>query len=444
MNAKNANKVLPSGLSAWGIAAVWLVLTATALWLSTQYYIRADWTATGRNTLSEASEQVLATLDGPLEVTAYARVGGVLRKSIASLVDRYRNHKENVQLEFIDPDTASGDDGSLDAQTNGTLVLKFGDRKQTLNDLNEYTFTNALHRLTRDAGRWIAYVEGHGERSLLGEANHDLGAWGAQLRARGYQISALNLARSQIIPDNTSILLLSTPQVELLAPEIAMLEEYVARGGNLLWLSDPGPQRGLQKLARAFGAEFVPGSVNDPTAKTLGLDDPRLLVVTQYTQHAVLKDFNMTTLFPDTVALKKSPVNQGWQIERLLESSAQSFTTEKTPSTEPPAARGPLSVGLTMTRKVANRTQRVALLGDGDFLSNAYLGNGGNAALGLSLIDWLGGDDALIAIPTQRAIDAQLTLHEKGTYALALTALFGLPALSFAFGAYVWAARKRR
>ena len=41
----------------------------------------------------------------------------------------------------------------------------------------------------------------------------------------------------------------------------------------------------------------------------------------------------------------------------------------------------------------------LAIVGDGDFLSNAYLGNAGNLELGLRLLRWLSREDRMLKIP---------------------------------------------
>ena len=51
-------------------------------WLSTQYVYQADWTAGGRNTISEDTRQLLGTLDEGIEVVAFAREDELLRKQI--------------------------------------------------------------------------------------------------------------------------------------------------------------------------------------------------------------------------------------------------------------------------------------------------------------------------------------------------------------------------
>jgi len=57
--------------------AVFVVLLASAVgmlaWVSEHYKVRWDWTAAGRNTLTEPSRVLLTRLTDAIEITAYVR-----------------------------------------------------------------------------------------------------------------------------------------------------------------------------------------------------------------------------------------------------------------------------------------------------------------------------------------------------------------------------------
>ena len=86
----------------------------------------------------------------------------------------------------------------------------------------------------------------------------------------------------------------------------------------------------------------------------------------------------------------------------------------------------------------------MVVLGDGDFLSNAFLGNGGNLDLGLNLINWLSSDDELIAIPARTSPDTQLVLSEVAVATIGLAFLAVLPLGLAAAGFVIWYRRRRR
>ena len=88
--------------------------------------------------------------------------------------------------------------------------------------------------------------------------------------------------------------------------------------------------------------------------------------------------------------------------------------------------------------------QRVAVIGDADFLANSYLGNGGNLQLGLALVRWLTGADAMVGIATRDAPDLRLELSQATMLVIALGALFGMPLLLLATGLIIRTRRRQR
>ena len=89
-------------------------------------------------------------------------------------------------------------------------------------------------------------------------------------------------------------------------------------------------------------------------------------------------------------------------------------------------------------------TQRVIVTGDGDFLSNTYLGNAGNLDLGLNMVHWLSHDDAFIDIHVKAAPDTTLELGRVAQGVIGLGALIGLPILLMTSGLVIWLRRRRR
>ena len=106
--------------------------------------------------------------------------------------------------------------------------------------------------------------------------------------------------------------------------------------------------------------------------------------------------------------------------------------------------RGPLNVGMALTRTHEGREQRVAVIADGDFVSNTFIGNGGNLDLGMNLISWVGGDDVYLNLPAHTAGDVQLDLSHTAQTLIALGFLVLLPLGLMGAGLSVWWRRRRR
>ena len=91
----------------------------------------------------------------------------------------------------------------------------------------------------------------------------------------------------------------------------------------------------------------------------------------------------------------------------------------------------------------AAKPQRVALVGDSDFLSNAYFGQLGNSLLGLNLAQWLASRDAQLNIDIPKAPDTALVIPSWGMYSIYFGFAFLLPAALLGFGVTRWVIRRR-
>ncbi len=110
---------------------------------------------------------------------------------------------------------------------------------------------------------------------------------------------------------------------------------------------------------------------------------------------------------------------------------------------------GPLTIGLTLAADYENdenvvSKQRIAVVGDADFLSNRYLGTGGNLEIGVNLVNWLSHDDNLIAISPRAAPDTQLDLSQTQQIIIFLSFLLILPIVLFGAGLTIWLKRRKR
>ena len=443
--------------------AVFLLLFLAAVGLlaklSTQYVYQADWTYGQRNSLSSASVKLLHTLDKPLAFTAFAREGSPLRDPLRRFVANYQRVKKDTTLKFVDTDTDPEAARVAGITVDGELEVEYAGRSEKLTQINEAELGNAIQRLARSAERYVVFLTGDGERDPLGQHNFDLGDMGKQLQDKGFKVESLNLAANPTIPQNTSLLVIAGPQVDVLPGMVGIVRDYVKRGGNLLWLADPGPLYGLEPLAKDLGVRLGAGTIVDPESQLFGISDPKIILVPKYAaESAITRDFTTATLFPAATAVDEDKnSNNGWQADGFLQTLPRSWleTGKLEGNVKYDPARGdrlgPLSIGVSLTRaiKAADKggspgEQRVVVTGDGDFLSNAYLGNGGNLTLGLNIFDWLAHDDSYISINPRPAPDLTLILSPFAQGIIGFGFLLALPLLLLTAGIGVWMRRRRR
>jgi ABC-type uncharacterized transport system involved in gliding motility auxiliary subunit len=435
-----------------GVFVLLLVaLAALVALLAREHRMQWDLTTSGRNTLSAASIETLGKLDGPVRVTAYATPQdprlGELRKLIRDFIARYQRVKPDVTLEFIDPRSQPKAAAQAGVQVNGELVIEHAGRSERIASLSELEFTNLLIRLARANERLVMGLEGHGERSLASQANHDLGDFGKQLRSKGIELNSLNLAIAPEVPDNAALLVIASPQTEITAIELEKLVRYVERGGNLLWLIDQEPLHGLEPIAERLGLVLPPGVVVDPDAIERG-GRPVMAVAApgNYSAHPILRTFRLNTMFPFARPIAINPV-EGWNISALIEVAPRGWVESgdlggrivfdaglDTP--------GPVTIAYALERLREEKNQRIVVIGSGHFLANTYLGNGGNLDLGVNIVNWLTGDDRLIAIQPRSAPDVSLSLSKGWLTALVVAFLIALPLVFVCAGAWIWWRRR--
>lgn len=431
----------------WVFVILLLLLIGLLGAASRIYHKSWDVTFNARNSLSAGSIELLGKVKEPISLTIYAAAGSDIGKAATAFLTPYQRTQPKIKLTFIDPAEQPMLARQAGIQREGEMIVQVGKRTDHLSSYNESAFTNLLMRLARDKDRLVMYLDGHGERKLNGQANHDLGDFGVQLASRGFKSAPLNLALAQEVPLNASLVMIASPRVDLLPLEVAKLKQYVQRGGNLLWLLDQEPLYGLQPLIEQLGIALSPGTVIDPQATDMKVAATNAIGVA-YGRHPLFENFNVLTVYPfarEVVALEG---DQGWRSTPLVQVAASGWL--ETGKLDKNVAfdkgqdkRGPITIAVALERSVDTREQRVAVIGSGHFLANQYLGNAGNLDLGINLINWLAGDENLIAIQPRATRDAQVSLSQSATLFIVIGFLIVLPLALLLAGGLVWWRRRK-
>ena len=435
--------------------AVLLVAFVTLLaYLAGDFRKEWDVTRSGRNTLAPETLEVIKRLDAPLTVTAYAVTrdarGNNLQKVVAERLRPYLRAKPDATLILVDPRDEPRKAAAAGLRAPNELVIEYRQRSEhlVLEDFSEQGFTNALMRLARGADALVMWLDGHGERKLNGIANHDLGDFGRTLQKKGFRVASLNLAVAQDVPRDTTVLLITTPQADLLEEEVVKVKRHLDAGGNLLWLIDQEPLRGLEPIAETLGLVLTPGTVVDFVLKPRS-GAPVFAVgsAANYGRHPVTQGFNVNTVFPHArqIAIQE---REDWRATPLVEVAQRGWVEFDAlgPDVRFDQTRdvpGPVTIAHAFERSMGDRSQRVVVVGTAHFLSNTYLGNGGNLDLGLNMVNWLAGADHLVTVQSRPAADARLTIEPFTLYLVAVSFLLALPLAFIVTGTVIWWRRRR-
>lgn len=435
-----------------GLFAVLLVALVTLLaYLAYEHRVERDLTQAGRNTLSAATLDVLGQLDAPVRITAYAMAkdtrGDNVHRQIENFLRPYQRIMPGLSLTLVDPREHPKAASAAGVRAPVELVVEYKRRTEHLTEFTEQAFVNLLMRLARGAERLVLWLDGHGERKLNGIANHDLGDFGRQLLQKGFRVNSVNLATAQEMPANAALLLIASPQTGVRGAEVQKIRRYLSNGGNLLWLIDPEPLRGFQPVAEELGLVLMPGVVVDPRATEFKAS-PAFAVGTSagYSPHAVTATLSLNTLFPYSREIGTIESDE-WRVTPLVEVAPRGWV--ETGSVDGALdfdknrdVPGPVTIAVALERTVNDKAQRIAVFGNASFLSNTYVGNGGNLDLGVNLANWLVGDDDLITIQLRASADSQLNIGQFGLYLIAFSFLFVLPFAFVITGVVIWWRRR--
>jgi len=442
-------------------ALFYLLLTAVIVLLaklSIDNNHQFDWTANARHTLSDSSQQILDTLPSVVSIEVFVSPDYEYHKAVVDLLTRYQRHTDKLDVRYIDPNFSPDLVREHNIQQQGEMIVSRGEQSQHVLDLSEQSLTNALISVSRQRQQWLVFIEGHGERSLFDQNQFSYSTWRQRLEGQGFKLHAHNLIETPQLPENTAALVIASPTRDWLPGEVAIVSDYLDKGGNLLWLADPDHTNSLSALAEKLGIEFIPGTVLDPTSLSLGLDDPRFVLINDYANHPVGIATANVSLLADAIAIQQTQAltdsDSPWEYLNLLNSQAAAWVESSPVSQDNLDAQdfdagadvaGPVSLGMVIGKTSPSDTeQRIAVIGDSDFASNAYIGHAANLDLAMALVNWLASDDALIDIPVKTSVGTQLSLSRAQSIIIGFGFLLVIPLLLLATGLGIWWRRRRR
>lgn len=444
-------------------------------WLSNHYSVQFDLTANQRHSLSSHSIELLNALDKSVTVHAYT-TDEVTKKAITEIINRYQRIKADFYLQLLNPDI-----DFKQAQKDGIVmnqpfafVIHYNNRMEHISSLSEHAISNALLRLKRRDDQQLVFITGHGERELYTDGPRAYSTLYQQLTQMGFNLQRINLLQ-QPLPAHTKVVVIASPSYPYLSGEIDKIKNFVADGGNLLWLAEPGKIHGLNRLATALGLQLQDGVIVDDNItlrRALGLQHAAIIPVSDYFPHLITNTMRYHTLFPFARGISplqntevansdmtNNDITHSWQAEALFSSFKKSWsetgelTQDITFNVSEGDVAGPITIAVALHRlrsdpssqlSAQGSRQRVVVIGDGDFLSNAHIGSGANLNLGLNIFNWLIGDDDLISVETRPSPDTRLVLNNTELKIIAFGFFLVIPILLLITGFTLWYKRKNR
>lgn len=273
-----------------------LVIIVAISIISQYIYTRFDLTSEKRYTLSNATKELLTNLDEYVFFKVYLDgdfPAGFkrLRNETKEMLNEFRAYSPYIEFEFVNPSESSDEKERNNVYqllvekglqpTNLQVANKGGNSEQLIfpgavvNYLNkessvdllktqlgmpheevlnnsienlEFTLASVIRQLTVQSKAKIAFIEGHGELSAIETA--DIGNALAEIysvnRVRlNEQLNSLTDFKSYdssgriLIENKYDALIIAKPDSSFSEKDKFILDQYLMRGGKILWLVDP-------------------------------------------------------------------------------------------------------------------------------------------------------------------------------------------------------------
>jgi ABC-type uncharacterized transport system involved in gliding motility auxiliary subunit len=277
------------------------------------------------------------------------------------------------------------------------------------------------------------------------------------------------------------VLVVAGPKTDFFPPEVTLLTAYLARGGKVLFLLDP-PDRAdapalasLAALLKEWGIEIGNNVVVDVSGMgQLFGTDASVPVAAKYQAHPITDRFNLLTAFPLARSVTPLAANTSARFpQALVETSANSWaesnikeltsTGKVSRDLDQGDTAGPVTLAVAVSAPAsevkpdaepakadaAAKTDdqpkpetRIAVFGDSDFVSNAFLGIPGNRDLFLNSVNWLAQQENLIAIRPRDPEDRRVTLTSEQERLVFWLAVVIIPGLILFAGVQAWWRRR--
>jgi len=290
-----------------------------------------DLTTDGQHSLSAQSARVAEQLDQPVEVLAFFSKGSAGARAFQPMIGLFEERTDQLQVQHVDPLRSPrlaerheivGD--------HGTVVLLSGDKEQRLDwPFDEEQLTERLLMLQSDVTHVICWSVGHGEPDPDDEFTEGgLGAVVTELEALNYEVRKLPVA-TQGVERACEALVVARPTEDWLPYEREALAAYLAEGGRVVVLLDPGIAPELAAELDRYGVVVGDDLVFDvnPNNQLMGIQDPSVVVLTgrNLLSHAITADLGAAVVLPMARSVSPAPDREGLSVRALLQTSADAW-----------------------------------------------------------------------------------------------------------------------
>ncbi|MCB7128842.1 MAG: GldG family protein [Candidatus Brocadiales bacterium] len=484
-----------------GTNVVLMILVAITIfgivsYINARHYMRFDFTAGGRFSISNKTENIIKGLDKPVTITVLFSSGEMFLDRILDILNEYKYQSEKISLVHIDPIRNPTRMRELAARIKAgniqlnTIIFESGDRAKHVNQSEviekefpfkfkgEEVFTSAILSVTEEDQTSIYITTGHGERGIDDYDRQGFSDIVTALKRDNFNVVPLDLLTRKKIPAGCDVLIIAGPTKSFNSEEQALIRDYVDnREGRLLVCLEPafGPydNTGLDTLLKEYNVNVRTDAVvyNKVQLPFFGLQTVAEIYVNKerYPEHRITQEMrSLNSVFFGACPVEAIPPNnqRKYQVKNLAMAADNSWgeteigvKNKKPKFTQGKDIPGPIAIAATsepvdtaaqasiahgsLPKESEVKGARLVVFGDVDFAANEYSGNPGNHDIFLNSINWLTKKETKLGISAKPPDVRRAILDPQQMKLIYWLSVAGLPGLGLITGALVWWKRRR-
>jgi ABC-2 type transport system permease protein len=461
------------------VAALALVVAWLANVAVFRHDVHFDLSREGVNTPPQQLQQLVAGLRTDVSLTYFYNSADENALKAKELLDIAARENAHFHVHAVDLDKEPAAARRFGIRAYNSAVAETEDRRVVVeNTVDPAQLAYAALRALKKQADTVCFVTGHGEGFSPTPAHvhyshletlrgHDVPGAGdvlvgapdgldrlqLALTTLGYTLRAVVPATAATVPAECAVLADIGPRSAYAPGEARLLSSFLARGGRLLLMIDPGfaVEGEFADFLARLGLVSDPAVIVDPL-NHYGADDTKV-AIPYYPPHPITDRVAMA-IFPEARPIRLGAPAAGLRATVLASSSAESYlrmlpqAAEGEAATPGPAERRPAALAVALEGRWPEAPAqgatpfRAVLVGNSNFATNAYFPYVSNGDLAIGMIRWLAGDEGSPAVKPQSLSLAQIDLTSRQMRDIFVVVELLLPLAVILFGGAVWWRRR--
>lgn len=434
-----------------------------------------DFTQDKIYSLSDMSKQIAEAVNEEVKITLIN-----MPEAQIDFANKYNSVNKNIKVEVIDDVTSRTDlmDEYGFTANSYVILVESGERNKILTDVDLYTYdyttykqidtteealTNAIIDVTTDKKPIIYNLTGHNKYS-----SDYFYYFLLDLQDEAYEINDLDLLTVKEVPDDCSVLMITTLAEDITKAEKDSILKYIEKGGKIILFSDPNAtgkeMPNFQKVLDEYGISISKGAVLEQDSSRMLYSSPSAILVTVSPYSSVTKEtsMNMNACFMTSgkIDVDNDKLEElHAEVEILATTSSDSFyrtdySISSTSKTDKDEDAGNSTVGALIRKTIDEETtSELIVYANNVFITNFQIPISqqqamyaldfyNNEDLAMNSIAYLTERENMITIRKDTETSAYTVTEQQNLIILSI--IFVIPVVIIILGIVIWQIRRRK